>query len=279
MDPDLIITFRDNMKQSFGDITYHDRDISFLGMTIEPLPTGHVFVAQPGCTDKICRAEGGTRTYRIPFTATLFADLDKPVSSSVLLLLLLLYFIMSDYIDTTNFHVAFEQVSGIYMCEFGCTTKTGRKWFKSFSGQIDHYHTMHGIEPEICCYAVTDFPFAKKKKPPSKIVPGPSAQSFFSDNSSFSSKSTSSKISRAHLMPTPKNSDETVESSDEEITLGTPARSRANSEDIQTFSIILGDLQKQMAHCLATAPKAIKAKKNPVKEDAVVPHGSYAEEI
>jgi hypothetical protein len=77
MDPDLIIAFRDNMKQSFGDITYHDRDISFLGMTIEILPTGHVFIAQPGYTDKICRAEGGTRTYRIPSTATLFSDLDE----------------------------------------------------------------------------------------------------------------------------------------------------------------------------------------------------------
>jgi len=152
------------------------------------------------------------------------------------------------------------------------------------SGQIDHYHSAHGVEPVMCLFDPEDFPMAMKKRPARKVRPGPSAEAYFSDSSSFSSKGSSSKASsRITKALTPHNSNESTDSSDEEITLGTPARSRANSEEsaqVHSFSIKLEDLQAHMAHCLSTAPKPIKAKKQAPKqaENAIVPWGTYAVE-
>jgi hypothetical protein len=82
MSKDSIGQFRDAMAAAFGDITFHDSNICFLGMTLERQPSGDVLIRQPGYTDKICRVEGNQHRYRTPSTATLFSDLDDPAPAS-----------------------------------------------------------------------------------------------------------------------------------------------------------------------------------------------------
>jgi hypothetical protein len=79
---DSISQFRDAMAAAFGDITFQDNNICFLGMTLERQPSGDVLIRQPGYTDKICRVEGSRHRYRTPSTATLFSDLDDPAPAS-----------------------------------------------------------------------------------------------------------------------------------------------------------------------------------------------------
>ena len=68
--------FKRNMEKEFILITYHDNDISFLGMVVEQLETGDIFLSQPGYATKICKDEGSDKIYTTPGTATLFSDVD-----------------------------------------------------------------------------------------------------------------------------------------------------------------------------------------------------------
>jgi hypothetical protein len=68
--------FRDNMIKKFGNITYHDKDINFLGMNINVEQDGSIFLSQPGYAKRICDQEKGTKLATTPATATLFADID-----------------------------------------------------------------------------------------------------------------------------------------------------------------------------------------------------------
>ena len=71
--------FKENMKKKFIEISYTDTesDISFLGMVVELLDSGDVFLSQPGYAEKICRDEGGTSEHSTPATADLFSDIDE----------------------------------------------------------------------------------------------------------------------------------------------------------------------------------------------------------
>jgi hypothetical protein len=69
--------FRDQMKEKFGEITYHDSDISFLGMNVMIESDGSVFLNQPGYAKRICDQEGGVKECSTPATATLFSDVDS----------------------------------------------------------------------------------------------------------------------------------------------------------------------------------------------------------
>ena len=60
----------------FNLITYHEDEISFLGMAIERLSSGEILLSQPGYATKICREEGGTAVYATPGNASLFSDID-----------------------------------------------------------------------------------------------------------------------------------------------------------------------------------------------------------
>jgi len=139
---------------------------------------------------------------------------------------------------------------------------------------------------------ISDFPMMQKKKAgkPKKMTFGSTASSYFSeDSSSISTKSSFVKHKATRpLAPafTPHNSAERIETSSdeesEEVTLGTPARSRASSEEsaqVHRFSLTLKDLHEHMAFCMSNAPKAIARKpvqEAEVVEDAVVPWGNYA---
>jgi len=56
--------------------------------------------------------------------------------------------------DKSQFHIQETEKNSIYLCDFGCETKTGRKWFRSMSGQIDHYHKEHGVDPVTCLFDI-----------------------------------------------------------------------------------------------------------------------------
>ena len=64
------------MKREFRQITYHDENINFLGMVIEPLASGELLLSQPGYAHKICREEGGSARHRAPGNANLFSEID-----------------------------------------------------------------------------------------------------------------------------------------------------------------------------------------------------------
>ena len=66
--------FKRNMEREFTQITYHDKDISFLGMVVEQLESGDIFLSQPGYATKICKEEGSDKTYTTPGTANLFSE-------------------------------------------------------------------------------------------------------------------------------------------------------------------------------------------------------------
>ena len=64
------------MTDKFGEITYHDKDINFLGMNVLVNDRGAIFLNQPGYARRICDQEGTTALATTPATATLFSDID-----------------------------------------------------------------------------------------------------------------------------------------------------------------------------------------------------------
>ncbi len=68
--------FKEAIMNAFNQITYHEEEISFLGMAIERLSSGEILLSQPGYATKICREEGGTAVYATPGNASLFSDID-----------------------------------------------------------------------------------------------------------------------------------------------------------------------------------------------------------
>ena len=68
--------FKEEIRREFDQITYHEEDISFLGMAIEQLASGEVLLSQPGYAARICREEGGSNTHITPGNANLFSDID-----------------------------------------------------------------------------------------------------------------------------------------------------------------------------------------------------------
>ena len=68
--------FKEELMREFNQITYHEEEISFLGMAIERSNSGEVFLSQPGYAAKICREERNDRIYTTPGNAQLFSDPD-----------------------------------------------------------------------------------------------------------------------------------------------------------------------------------------------------------
>jgi len=71
-----IIELKHNMTMKFGEITYHDKDLNFLGMNLVVEKDGTVVLNQPGYARRICDQEGGDKVSTTPATATLFAEVD-----------------------------------------------------------------------------------------------------------------------------------------------------------------------------------------------------------
>jgi hypothetical protein len=69
--------FKEGMVDKFGEITYHDEDINFLGMNVKVERDRSVILTQPGYAKRICDQEGNVKESTTPATATLFSDIDE----------------------------------------------------------------------------------------------------------------------------------------------------------------------------------------------------------